>query len=165
MSTGRHTKLVGQAGEYLVAGELARRGYIATTFAGNVPDFDIVASNESGLHVSVQVKTISGSNWQFTIKRFCDISFEGTKQIIGDAKPCPIEQLVCVMVILRDEGDTFFVLPWTRLRDIVIEDYREYLTRLGGTRPRKPRSLHCALSPERLERYKDNWDLVKESLH
>ena len=46
MATGRHTKLVGQTGEYLVAAELGRRGLIATTFKGNVPDFDIIASTE-----------------------------------------------------------------------------------------------------------------------
>jgi len=38
MATGRSNKLVGQTGEYLVAAELSRRGYIATTFTGNVPD-------------------------------------------------------------------------------------------------------------------------------
>ncbi len=44
MATGRSTKLVGQAGEYLVAAELSRRGLIATTFTGNVPHYDIIAS-------------------------------------------------------------------------------------------------------------------------
>ena len=46
MGTGRNNKLVGQTGEYLIAAELSRRGYIATTFTGNVPDYDIIASNE-----------------------------------------------------------------------------------------------------------------------
>jgi Holliday junction resolvase-like predicted endonuclease len=63
--TGRNNKLVGQTGEYLVAAELSRLGYIATTFTGNVPDYDIIASNKMGKHVSVQVKTSSGSSWQF----------------------------------------------------------------------------------------------------
>ena len=44
MATGRSTKLVGQAGECLVAAELSRRGLIATTFTGNVPHYDIIAS-------------------------------------------------------------------------------------------------------------------------
>jgi hypothetical protein len=42
MATGRQMKLVGQTGEYLVAAELGRRGLIATTFTGNVPDYDIL---------------------------------------------------------------------------------------------------------------------------
>ena len=56
MASGRSNKLVGQTGEYLVAAELSRRGMIATTFTGNVPYYDIIASNEDGKHVSVQVK-------------------------------------------------------------------------------------------------------------
>jgi len=56
MTTGRINKLVGATGEYLVAAELSRRGLIATTFTGNVPHYDIVASDEFGQHVSVQVK-------------------------------------------------------------------------------------------------------------
>ena len=63
MTTGRSNKLVGQTGEYLVDSELSRRGFIATTFTGNVPDYDIIASTEKGKHLSVQVKTIRGSNW------------------------------------------------------------------------------------------------------
>ena len=54
--SGRATKLTGQIGEYLVAAELARRGLIATTFTGNVPHYDIIASDERGRHLSVQVK-------------------------------------------------------------------------------------------------------------
>lgn len=48
MATGRSNKLVGQTGEYLVAAELSRRGFIATTFTGNVPHYDIIASDETG---------------------------------------------------------------------------------------------------------------------
>ncbi len=165
MPTGRHTKLVGQAGEFLVAGELARRGYIATTFTGNVPDFDFVASSESGKHVSVQVKSIAGQSWQFTITRFCDITVDGDKQIVGAPRPCPVEKLVCVMVMLREPKDRFFLLPWTELRDIAIRDYQRFLDLHGGGRPRKADSLHCALLPEQFAKYEDNWNLVEASLH
>lgn len=43
MATGRSTKLTGALGEYLVAAELSRRGFIAAPFACNVPHFDILA--------------------------------------------------------------------------------------------------------------------------
>ena len=67
MATGRSNKLVGQTGEYLIAAELSRRGLIATTFTGNVPHYDIIASDETGRHVSVQVKASCGTSlavWQ-----------------------------------------------------------------------------------------------------
>jgi len=83
MATGRSNKLVGQTGEYLVAAELSRHGYIATTFTGNVPDYDIIASNEIGKHVSVQVKASRSSSWQFgDISRYCRVSFKGRHQIV-----------------------------------------------------------------------------------
>ena len=43
MRSGRKNLLTKQIGEYLVAAELGRQGLIATTFTGNVPDFDILA--------------------------------------------------------------------------------------------------------------------------
>ena len=50
MATGRNNKLVGQTGEYLVAAELSRMNLIATTFTGNVPHYDIIASdNRAGM--------------------------------------------------------------------------------------------------------------------
>ncbi len=65
MRKGRSHKLVGATGEYLVAAELSRRGLIATTFTGNVPHYDIIASDDAGHHVSVQVKASKGGSWQF----------------------------------------------------------------------------------------------------
>ncbi|HSY29679.1 MAG TPA: hypothetical protein VK832_19365, partial [Burkholderiaceae bacterium] len=91
MATGRSNKLVGQTGEYLVAAELSRRGYIATTFTGNLPDYDIIASNEKGKHVSVQVKASRSSSWQFgDISRYCEISFKGKCQVVGRPKRCSV---------------------------------------------------------------------------
>jgi hypothetical protein len=50
MATGRDNQLTKQVGEYLVAAEVCRRGFIATTFTGNVPHYDIIASDGSGRH-------------------------------------------------------------------------------------------------------------------
>ena len=105
MATGRHNKLVGQAGEYLVASELSRRGLIATTFTGNVPHYDIIASNEEGRHLSIQVKTISGSSWQFArIDHYVEIRFEDRVQIVGKIHPSPVENLIYVFVKLAEYG-------------------------------------------------------------
>ena len=92
MVTGRSNKLVGQTGEYLVAAELSRRGLIATTFTGNVPHYDIIASDEAGKNVFVQVKASRGSTWQFgNLAQYCDISFEGQRQVVGDKKKSPVQ--------------------------------------------------------------------------
>ena len=77
MATGRSNQLIKQIGEYLVACELARRGLLVATFSGNVPDFDLIATDLKGSSYPIQVKTIKGGSWQFSIDKFVDIAFEG----------------------------------------------------------------------------------------
>jgi hypothetical protein len=43
----KNSRATGQAGEYFVAAEICRRGGTATTFAGNMPGFDIVAGDDT----------------------------------------------------------------------------------------------------------------------
>ena len=146
MATGRTNKLVGQTGEYLVAAELSRRGLIATTFTGNVPHYDIIASDEKGRHVSVQVKTIRGNSWQLNISHFCDITFNGKKQIVGRAKKSPIRGLICIMVKLNDTGqDSLYILPWQKLRDKLVKRHSEYIEKYNGIRLKKWDSFHTAI--------------------
>ena len=166
MGTGRNNKLVGQTGEYLVAAELSRRGYIATTFTGNVPDYDIIASNERGKHVSVQVKASSGSSWQFgDISRYCQIDFKGRHQIVGRPKHCPVQHLVVVFVVLgAKRADKFYVLTWKALRNLLIKHHKAFLAAHGGARPKKWDSLHCAIQENVLTPHLDKWDVVKKCL-
>ncbi|UCE51311.1 MAG: hypothetical protein JSV31_18865 [Desulfobacterales bacterium] len=164
MTTGRSTKLVGQAGEYLVAAELSRRGLIATTFTGNVHHYDIIASEEKGRHVSVQVKTIRGGSWQFSdIRQFCDITFQGKRQIIGRAKQCPVRGLICVFVRLNSYGeDKFYICPWLTLRAKIIKGHKDYLAKHKGIRPKKWDSPHTAIAEESLSAFKDRWEYIEE---
>lgn len=167
MATGRSNKLVGQAGEYLVAAELSRRGLIATTFTGNVPDYDIIASDGQGRHVSVQVKAGRGGSWQFgDITRYCDITFKGRRQVVGKPKRCPVRRLVVVFVRLGGDSrdDRFYVLPWTRLRDLLVRHHATFLQRHCGVRPVRWDSLHSAISEDMLQPYRDCWRTVTRSL-
>ena len=105
MATGRSNKLVGQTGEYLVAAELSRRGLIATTFSGNVPHYDIIASDEAGRHVSVQGKASRGSSWRFgDVTHYCGLRFDGRRQIVGMSKQCPVRGLVMTFSGIDDDG-------------------------------------------------------------
>ena len=94
MATGRGNQLIKQIGEYLVACELARQGLLVATFSGNIPDFDLIATDLKGSSCPIQVKTIKGGSWQFSIDKFADITFEGNKQLIGDKKPLSMPHLV-----------------------------------------------------------------------
>ena len=60
------SQLVGVAGEYLVAGELTLRWYLASITLRNSKGIDIIASNSEGTKsISIQVKTNSdgGNSW------------------------------------------------------------------------------------------------------
>ena len=166
MSTGRNNKLVGATGEYLVAAELSRRGLIATTFIGNVPHYDIIVSDESGRHVSVQVKASSGSSWQFgNISLYCDIKFDGTKQIVGEKKRCSVRRLMMVFVRIDEEGnDDFYILPWVRFRNMLVAHYKAYLDKHNGIRPKKWDSLHAAIQEKDLGPFRDRWETIEKIL-
>lgn len=166
MVIGRNNKLVGATGEYLVAAELSRRGLISTTFTGNVPHYDIIASDEHGRHVSVQVKASRGPSWQFAnISLYCDITFEGENQIVGAKRPSPVRRLIMVFVRIDDEGkDQFYILPWVRFRNILVAHHEAYLAKHNGIRPKKWSSLHCAVPESALEPYRDKWDAVEKNL-
>lgn len=165
MATGRGNKLVGQAGEFLVAGELARRGYISTTFTGNVPDYDIIASSGDGRHLSVQVKTALAGSWHLRISRFCTITFNDSQQVMGPLKDAPVLNLVTVFVVLAGQGqDRFYVLRWEELRDVVIGDYSRWMEERGWIRPKNPQSLHCAIVEGQLASYREAWKTINDLL-
>jgi hypothetical protein len=149
----------------LVAAELSRRGFIATTFTGNVPHYDIVASDEAGRHVSVQVKASQKGSWQFDISCFAELSFRDRRQIIGKAKPCPVVRLVVVFVAIGERGgDRFYILTWEKLRALLIRHHKGVLEKCGGLRPKRWDSPHCAIKEQALLSYRDKWETIEESL-
>lgn len=166
MATGRGNQLTKQAGEYIVAAELSRRGFVATTFTGNVPAYDIVAVDDQGGHALVQVKAIAADSWQFTVSQFADVVFEGPKQVVRGPLAAPYPDLICVMVQLAppDSGrrDRFYILPWRELARIVTDGHAEFLAKHDGVRPRRPTSLHTAVKPAVLARWENRWDVIKK---
>ena len=165
MATGREIQLTKQVGEYMVAAELCRRGFIATTFTGNVPDYDIVASNAAGRTLLIQVKTINGGTWQFNIQRYADVRLSGKKQVFkGFLKP-PVPKLVCVFAILSaDRRDRFFIFSWRTLQRILASGYRTFLKAQGGVRARRHDSFHSIVKPSQVARYENNWALIERRL-
>ncbi|MBN8459438.1 MAG: hypothetical protein J0M04_16540 [Verrucomicrobia bacterium] len=165
MATGRSNKLVGQTGEYLVAAELSRMGLIATTFTGNVPHYDIIAADERGKHVFIQVKAGKANSWQLDIRQFCEIGFDGEKQVVGSKKKCPVIGLVMVFVrVCEDRSDRYYVCRWEDLRDLLVKGHKEFLARHGGRRPKKWDSMHSAILESVLEPFLEKWDVVTEGL-
>jgi len=161
MASGRKNQLTKQIGEYRVAAELCRRGLIATTFTGNVPDFDIIATNEAFETIPIQVKTIRQWYWQLDAKKFITIGIDNGVQRVIDKISLSNPDLVCIFVRLTSQGDDeFYIFRLKDLQEIIFEDYSQYLAKHNGKRPKNENSTHIGISPRLLERFRDNWGLI-----
>lgn len=169
MKSGRSKHLVGRLGEYLVCVELGHLGFVATPFAGNVPDFDVVAVDALNRSVPIQVKTSSDGGWQFgDARRLLDIDYnpETGVQIVRGLRSTA-SRLVYVFVWTcrkPDRVDRFFVLSDEELQATVRDVYERWLMKHNGKRPKKPDSFHTAIHFRDLERFENRWQLITERL-
>jgi hypothetical protein len=162
MATGRSTQLTRQIGEHLIVAKLGRLKYIATPFAGNVPNFDLLIADEKGHSIPIQVKTINGGSWQLQANVFLDIEIIGDVQHVRGKRKLTNPNLVCVFVLLsktENEEDAFFILQLKDLQTFFSQNYK------GGRRPRNPKSFHCIISPKDIIQFRDNWKLIKQVLN
>ncbi len=158
MATGRSTQLTRQVGEHLVAAKLGRRGFVAAPFAGNVPLFDLLAADQRGFTIPIQVKTIKGGAWQYQADTFLEIEMADDYQHVRGKKALLNPDLVCVLVLLReDEQDEYYLLNHREIQQLTFERYK------SRKRPKKPDSMHCALWPEDLRDFRDRWQLIGET--
>jgi len=152
MATGRDIQLTRQIGEYLAAAELGRQGWIATTFTGNLPGFDILAVNPDGRILEVQVKAIRSSSWQLNAGQFLKVDIEKGAQFVRGMKSIKTAGRICIFINVKRQGkDEFYVFRWEDLQNILLADYKD------GARPKNPETLHFALYPKRIAHYKNNW--------
>jgi hypothetical protein len=48
------------------------------------------------------VKASRGASWQFAdIRKFCDIAFDGKRQVVGKPMACPVRRLIVTFVKIR----------------------------------------------------------------
>lgn len=165
MATGWTTQTAKLAGEYLVAGELCRRGFLATTFSGNVRDFDVLAVSEDRRFVTVQVKTIRGGDFQIgDARKFVEITVrrrngEAVGQEVGDLTTLDDSPWVFVY-LAAGESPQYFIVPVLEVQRLVVVGYRENLARHDGRKPVNSESFHHALKLKELEPFRDAWGLL-----
>lgn len=154
-----------QIGEHIVVAELGRREIIATPFAGNVPDIDILAYH-GGRSIPIQVKALAKGAWSFQMQSFCEISMDGDRQIIGNPIERADSETVFVFVHIGDRlgADVFYILTWQQLRDLAISLHGQFLARNNGQRPRNPTSMHVGILPSHLEKFRGNWEIIDNQL-
>lgn len=110
--------LTGIAGEYLVAGELSRRGIIASITLRNTRGIDIVATNkDASKSIGIQVKASSGSQRSWILNKKGEDFYSDT--------------LFYVFVNLKgsDERPDFFIVPSKIVADHIKHGHADWLSR------------------------------------
>lgn len=168
MSSGRYNKLAGQIGEYLVCAELGRRGFIATPFSGNVPTFDVLATDLLCHTVPIQVKASRGDSWPSRADRWMKIEYDATakKQIYSGPAKLAVPELVWVCVAIASPGgqDRFFVLTEADVQNVCVTGYTSWMEKIGWKRPKNPTSLDCRWAISDIEQFEDQWELIARRL-
>lgn len=156
-------QLTGQIGEALVVAELGRRGVIATAFAGNVPDVDVLAY-VNGLTFALQVKSWRAGGLHTDASRFAKIEWLGDRQIIKGRVELADDNLIYVYVKIGENHqlDEFYLIRQKDLQDIVIRNHQAWLDKHDGVRPKNPKSTHVTVKKTDLDPYKDNWEILSD---
>ena len=137
--------LSGVSGEYFVAAELSRHGYIASITLRNTRGVDIIASNETGSRtVSIQVKTNQGSPKQWLLSR--------------KAESDTSDNLFYVFVNLNGHSGTpeYHVVQSAIVADVCATSHQQWLSkpRKDGT-PHKDTPMRVFSDPKGV--YRDAW--------
>jgi len=140
--------LTGAAGEYFVAGELSRKGYIASLTMKNTIGIDIIASRTDGSHtVNIQVKTKrhKGANWVLSKK---------ADTFVNDS-------IIYVFVDIHDENERpkYYVVPSKLVAKHTKTRYTEWM-RTPGRRGQKHRGTSMRHWTDDEGLYLENWNLL-----
>jgi hypothetical protein len=139
-----NTNLSGISGEYLVASELSRRGYIATVTLKNTKNIDILVAGENSLKLAgIQVKTNQKHRLKWLLK-------DSNEKITA-------EHLFYVFVNLNNgtaEKPDYYVVP-SKIVAIAIKEYHKDRIRHGV----KDTSMRVFIIGDE-SKYKDCWDIL-----
>jgi hypothetical protein len=145
--------ITGIAGEYFVAAELSRRGWIATLTLKNTPNIDVIATTPDGLRtLNIQVKTRSIKNragWILTKK---------IETLV------PGENFYIAFVDLKghDENPDYYLIPRNLFSKWIAEKHSQWLAapgRSGRVHVDNPIRAFDKPDFERFEKYHNNWNI------
>ena len=141
--------ITGIAGEYFVAGELSRRGYMASITLRNNDSIDIHASNLSTSKIfAIQVKTSQYLTRQWPLGQKAEDLFS--------------DNMFYVFVAFKNIADRpdYFIVPSKHVAKHVKEGHRNWLATPG-----KNGQVHKDTSmrqfSDREGKYLERWDLLK----
>lgn len=144
-----NTVLSGVAGEYYVAAELSKRGYIASITLRNTKGVDVLCSNsEATRTVGIQVKTNSGSRRSWILNQKAEDYFA--------------DNLFYVFVNLNSntKHPDFFIVPSKTVATYCKEGHAKWL-KTPGKKGRVHIDTPMRKFDDLKEEYLGRWDLLK----
>jgi hypothetical protein len=140
--------LTGVAGEYFVAAELSRRGYIASISLRNTRGIDILATNQAATRsITVQCKTNQRGEKIWLLNQKSEDFF------------APDHYYVFVALGAANERPSFHVVPSQTVAKVTAESHQQWLRTLGrGGRQHVDSSVRNFTDYD--DSYLDRWDLL-----
>ncbi|MDX8128195.1 hypothetical protein QLH52_12940 [Methylomonas sp. OY6] len=110
MSKQLHKHTIGLAGEFLVAGELLRRGIMAAVTYGNAKKADVIGINGTTA-VSLEVKSTAQSKW-----------------VLGSELPADNSSIWILVHLPENEFESpeYFVITSAELRKLLLPQHEAY---------------------------------------
>ena len=137
----------GIAGEYFVAAELTKRGYVASITLRNTRGIDILASNaDATKSVGIQVKTSQGTAavWMMSKKAEADLA----------------ENLYYIFVSLPSEAaPAYHIVPRSVVATFVRQSHAQWLA-TPGKRGQAHRDNDLRQYVDSTNEYRDRWELL-----
>ncbi|WP_082374067.1 hypothetical protein [Ardenticatena maritima] len=140
--------LTGVAGEYFVAAELSRLGYVASITLRNTRGIDILVSNATATRqVAIQVKTNQKSKPEWVLNKKVETFYS--------------DNLFYVFVNLKspNERPDFYIVPSKVVANFVRTDHQNWLETPGKDgQPHKDNPVRKFRDPE--GQFLERWDLL-----
>ncbi|WP_156773624.1 hypothetical protein [Paraburkholderia tropica] len=140
--------LTGVAGEYYVAAELTRRGYIASLTMRNTRGTDIVVTNGlSGRHAAIQVKTTRKKepSWLLSAK---------------DETPLSDTHFYVFVNIVDEEPPVYRVVPGKTVAESLRQGFEQWVSTPGRNGHVRDRDNKVRRFNDKEGLFVDRWDLL-----
>jgi len=144
--------MVGVTGEYFVAGELSRRGHIASITLRNTRGIDIIVSNKEGSKsATIQVKSSSGSSSSWILTNKSEDFFSNNH--------------FYVFVNLADLGfrSTFFIVPSVEVAKHIKNGHQQWLKEIGK-KGKAHQDNPIRRFSDKDNKYLEAWDIIDNYL-
>ena len=143
--------LIGAAGEYLVAAELSRRGWLATVTIKNAPGTDVLAQHSQTKRlVAIQAKTSSGGgSWRLNI---------------GEETPTALDNEWVALVSLGGTvgAPRFWVMPRNHVAAYVWVAHRQWLMGVKADGTSRKDSAIRSIAAADISGYEGRWEWLDD---